>query len=93
MPDLRTIEIDFDVHKIIELERSSFSETPRSSFSTSFICCSTVWCSVDAFRSLYCSMCSLAKLSTALRFASRSGLGGSGILLKLFSRGVLMAIA
>lgn len=29
MPDLRTIEIDFDVHKIIELERSSFSETPN----------------------------------------------------------------
>jgi len=29
MPDLRTIEIDFDVHKIIELERNSFSETPN----------------------------------------------------------------
>lgn len=29
MPDLRPIEIDFDVHKIIELERNSFSETPN----------------------------------------------------------------
>lgn len=29
MLDLRTIEIDFDVHKIIELERNSFSETPN----------------------------------------------------------------
>ena len=29
MPDLRTIEIDFEVHKIIELERKSFSETPN----------------------------------------------------------------
>jgi len=29
MPDLRTIEIDFDVHKIIELERKCFSETPN----------------------------------------------------------------
>ena len=27
MPELRTIEIDFEVHKIIELERTSFSET------------------------------------------------------------------
>lgn len=29
MAELRTIEIDFDVHKIIELERRSFSETPN----------------------------------------------------------------
>lgn len=29
MPDQRTIEIDFDIHKIIELERNSFSETPN----------------------------------------------------------------
>ncbi len=29
MTDLRTIEIDFDVHKRIELERNSFSETPN----------------------------------------------------------------
>ena len=29
MSDLRTIEIDFDLHKIIELERQSFSETPN----------------------------------------------------------------
>ena len=29
MSELRTIEIDFDVHKIIELERTGFSETPN----------------------------------------------------------------
>ena len=30
MADLRTIEIDFDVHKRIELERTSFIETPNA---------------------------------------------------------------
>lgn len=30
MPELRTIEIDFDVHKRIELERRSFVETPNA---------------------------------------------------------------
>lgn len=30
MADLRTIEIDFDVHKLIELERTSFTETPNA---------------------------------------------------------------
>jgi len=29
MTELRTIEIDFDVHKKIELERSSFAESPN----------------------------------------------------------------
>ena len=29
MSELRSIEIDFDVHKMIELERMSFSETPN----------------------------------------------------------------
>lgn len=29
MSELRTIEIDFDVHKVIELERTSFSESPN----------------------------------------------------------------
>lgn len=28
--DMRQIEIDFDVHQVIEAERSSFSETPNS---------------------------------------------------------------
>jgi len=28
MPEFRTIEIDFDIHKLIEAERLSFSETP-----------------------------------------------------------------
>jgi hypothetical protein len=30
MPELRTIEIDFDIHKLIEGERRSFSESPNS---------------------------------------------------------------
>lgn len=30
MTDLRTIEIDFEVHKRIELERQSFAETPNA---------------------------------------------------------------
>lgn len=30
MTDLRTIEIDFEVHKRIELERRSFAETPNA---------------------------------------------------------------
>lgn len=30
MPDFKTIEIDFDVHKRIELERQSFAETPNA---------------------------------------------------------------
>jgi len=30
MRELRTIEIDFDVHKRIELERTSFTETPNA---------------------------------------------------------------
>lgn len=30
MSDMRTIEIDFDVHKRIETERKSFSETPNA---------------------------------------------------------------
>jgi hypothetical protein len=30
MADLQTIEIDFDVHKRIELERTSFTETPNA---------------------------------------------------------------
>lgn len=29
MPELRTIEIDFDVHKLIEAERRSFGELPN----------------------------------------------------------------
>ncbi|MDR3463884.1 MAG: hypothetical protein P4L76_16370 [Beijerinckiaceae bacterium] len=29
MSELRTIEIDFDIHKIIETERSGFHETPN----------------------------------------------------------------
>ena len=29
MPEMRTIEIDFDVHKLIETKRTSFSETPN----------------------------------------------------------------
>lgn len=29
MAELRTIEIDFDVHKLIEMERRDFSETPN----------------------------------------------------------------
>jgi len=29
MAELRTIEIDFDIHKLIEAERRSFSETPK----------------------------------------------------------------
>lgn len=30
MGEMRTIEIDFDVHKLIESERASFSETPNA---------------------------------------------------------------
>jgi hypothetical protein len=30
MADFRTIEIDFDIHKLIENERQSFSETPNA---------------------------------------------------------------
>jgi len=30
MSEMRTIEIDFDVHKRIELERASFAETPNA---------------------------------------------------------------
>ena len=30
MTDFRTIEIDFDIHKLIEAERRSFSESPNS---------------------------------------------------------------
>ena len=29
MPQLRTIEIDFDIHKLIEVERKSFDEPPH----------------------------------------------------------------
>lgn len=30
MPETRTIEIDFDVHKVIETERQSFTDTPNA---------------------------------------------------------------
>jgi len=30
MPEMRTIEVDFDIHKLIETERKSFAEPPNA---------------------------------------------------------------